>query len=53
VPSSARRVQALIRDVATVRADIEQYRAQLRDALELVMSLPNDLVGRRGAQPSD
>jgi len=42
----------MIRDVAILRADIEQYRAQLQDALELVMSLPNDLVGRRGAQPS-
>jgi hypothetical protein len=52
VPKSARSVRALARDVATLRADIERYRAELRAALELVMLAPNDPAGRRGAQPS-
>jgi hypothetical protein len=49
VPRSARSIRALARDVATLRADIERYRAQLRDALELVSLLPNDPADRRGA----
>ncbi|HYZ37230.1 MAG TPA: hypothetical protein VE673_11005 [Pseudonocardiaceae bacterium] len=49
MPRSARSIRALARDVATLRADIEQYRAQLRDALELVSLLPNDPADRRGA----
>jgi hypothetical protein len=35
-----------------LRAEIERYRAELRDALELVMLSPTDPISRRGAQPS-
>ncbi|MDQ3824943.1 MAG: hypothetical protein M3319_06590 [Actinomycetota bacterium] len=52
MPKSARSIRALARDVATLRADIERYRAELRDALELAMLSPNNPVGRRGAPPS-
>src|SRR5436305_4282221 len=47
VPKSARSVRAIARDVAILRADIERYRAELRDALELVR-----LSGKRSSEPA-